>query len=129
VVVAGTTNIDEEKTFFTLGLEYERRIGERFGVVTEAEYQFDADSWIVAAPLVVHPGRGFKLFAGPGFEHADEAEEDGSATHFLFRAGGAYILEVAERYSIGPTVSVDFVRERGAWVQSLTFGMTVGVAF
>lgn len=138
LVAAGTADIEEEKTYFTLGLEYERRIGERFGVVTEAEYQFVADSWIVAAPFVVHPVRGLKLFAGPGFEHAGNAEEDdeevkndedGDATRFLFRVGGAYVVELAERYSIGPTVSVDFVRERGEWAQSLTFGMTFGVAF
>jgi hypothetical protein len=50
-IVAGTRDLGEDKTFLTLGVEYERRIGSRFGVVAEVEYLFDADRWIVAERL------------------------------------------------------------------------------
>jgi hypothetical protein len=143
LVVAGTRDLDEEKTFFSPGLEYERRFGKQFGLVAEVEYQFDAGSWIAAAPFVVHPGRGLKLFAGPGFEHADNADGtegedprddvpddgDSGATHVLLRFGGGYVIELAERYSIGPTVSVDFVHEGDGWARSVVLGVTFGMAF
>jgi hypothetical protein len=127
LVVAGTRDTEENETFATLGLEYERRISEQASVVAEVEYLFDADRWIVVAPVVFRPARGVKLFAGPGFEHVDEAGD--GATRFLFRIGGGYTFELAERYAIGPTLSLDLVREEGRWVRAAVVGVSVGFGF
>jgi hypothetical protein len=37
--------------------------------------------------------------------------------------------EFAERSSLAPFVNLDLVRERGEWVQSVVFGVTLGFAF
>jgi hypothetical protein len=134
-IVAGTSEIDGD-TFFTLGVEYERRLTQRVGIVGEVEYLFDAERWIAVAPIVLHAGRGLKVFGGPGFEVADTEEieevqpeiEEGE-THFLLRVGAAYALEFAERYSVGPTVSFDFIRENDEWEHAVVFGISFGVGF
>jgi hypothetical protein len=98
--------------------------------------------WIVVAPIVYRPARGWKLFAGPGFERAEEEEEmhrepregepddddDHAETHFLFRVGVGYAVEFAERYSVGPSISFDFVRESGRWAKAVVVGLTIGSA-
>jgi hypothetical protein len=142
LVIAGSSDLEEDETFFTLGVEYERRITARVGIIAEVEYLFDADRWIAAVPVVFRPARGVKLFAGPGFERADDDEGDeevgeepidgraeGSATSFLFRIGGGYTFELEGRYSISPTLSLDFVREEGTWARALVFGVSVGIGF
>ena len=75
-VVAGTWESEGRGTFPTLGVEYERRITSRVGLIAEVEYLFDAESWVVAAPLVFQPARGVKLFGGPGFEHAQSEQDE-----------------------------------------------------
>jgi hypothetical protein len=137
-IVAGTWEHQEDETFFTLGLEYERRLTPRVGIVGELEFLFDADRWIVAAPVVFRPARGVKLFAGPGFERAEAVaeegegeplEESGRETRFLLRFGAGYAVEFRERYSVTPMLSIDFVRERSEWGRAVVFGATFGIAF
>jgi hypothetical protein len=139
-VVAGTWDDKQDETFPTVGLEYGRRIKPPLDLGAEVEYVFDAERWIVAVPLTFWPAAGMKLFAGPGFERAEEAEREGPEeavdrsegsrdTQFLLRLGVGYAVELAERYSIGPTLSVDLVREHGSWTRAVVFGLTVGVGF
>ncbi|HEY1301920.1 MAG TPA: hypothetical protein VGF24_00120 [Vicinamibacterales bacterium] len=137
-IIAGTWEHEGGDTFFTLGGEYERRITSRFGVTGEVEYLFDADQWVVAGLAVFHSGYGVKLFAGPGFERADVETSESEllaggtperANHFLFRIGAGYALEFAHRYSIGPSVSFDVVRENETRERGVVFGMNVGVTF
>jgi hypothetical protein len=54
-VVGGTWDDEEGETFLTLGVEYERRITSRFGFIAEVEHLFDAERWIVAAPVTFRP--------------------------------------------------------------------------
>ena len=122
-VIAGTWDAAEDETFLTLGLEYERRITSRFGIAAGVEYLFDADRWIVTAPVTFRPAHGLKIAAGPGFERAHDE------TLFLFRFGAGYALEFAEQYSIGPTFSLDFIREHDEWTHTLVFGVSVGIGF
>jgi hypothetical protein len=76
-IVAATWEDEEDETFFTLGMEYERRLTPRIGIVGEVEYLFDADRWIVVAPLAFRPVRGLKIFAGPAFERGEAEDEEG----------------------------------------------------
>jgi hypothetical protein len=131
-VIAGTWDDGEGEGFLTLGVEYERRFTPRLGVVAEVERLFDADRWIAAAPFTFRPVPALKLFAGPGFERSSEEiphEPDETETRFLFRIGAAYAWEFAERYSFGPTFSLDYIREEDQWNYALVFGVTLGVAF
>jgi hypothetical protein len=45
------------------------------------------------------------------------------------RVGAGYALEFAERYSIGPSVSFDFIRAHHEWERAVVFGVSFGVAF
>jgi hypothetical protein len=133
--VVAATKEHEGETFFTLGVEYERRLTPKLGVGGEIEYLFDADRWIVVVPLVLHPGYGLKIFGGPGFERSQvegtetEPDLDERESNFLLRIGAGYVLEFAERYSVTPTVSVDFIREPDEWNHAFVYGVSVGVAF
>src|SRR5262249_47702644 len=69
LIVAGTAE-HEGGTFFTLGGEYERRLNEHWAIGGEVEHLFDANRWVVAAPVTYHAGRGLKFFPGPGFDRA-----------------------------------------------------------
>ena len=137
LIVAGTAE-HEGGTFFTLGGEYERRLNEHWAMGGEVEHLFDADRWVVAAPVTYHIGRGFKVFAGPGFERAEAEPEEGEPaetathereTHFLVRIGGGYGFEFAERYSISPALILDFIHENGNRVRGFVFGVSFGVGF
>jgi hypothetical protein len=141
LVLAGTRERAEDETSFTIGGEYERRLTDRLGVVAELEYVSGPDSWVFAVPLVFRPAGGFKLFAGPGLERApvhgeSETHEPEASTGkardnlFLWRVGTGYSWEFAERYVVGPSVYLDFIREEESeWTQAFVFGISLGVAF
>ncbi len=131
----------EGRHYFTVGGEYERRLTHAIGVGAEVEYLADADAWLFLAPVTFHPVGGLKVFGGLGLErkavhegehgghHEGVSAEGGRESFFLWRIGAAYAVEFAGRYSIGPTVSLDFVRESGAWVNAVVYGVAFGVAF
>lgn len=143
LVLAGTREREERATSLTIGAEYERRLTRRIGVVGELEYVRGPGSWVFAVPLVVRPvGGGFKLFGGPGVERraVDEEHEEHEQTTtssdsehetlFLWRIGTGYTWEFDERYAVGPSFYLDFVREApGTWGRAFVFGVSVGIAF
>jgi hypothetical protein len=143
LVLAGTYERKEDATSFTIGAEYERRLSRRFGIVGELEYVSGPGSWVFAMPLVIRPvGGGFKVFAGPGLErralHEGHKEHEGARTSgetgheglFLWRVGTGYTWEFDERYAVGPSFYLDFVREApGEWGRAFVFGVSVGLAF
>jgi opacity protein-like surface antigen len=132
---------EEGETFFTVGGEYERRLTRALGVGVEFEYVADAEAWLLLAPITLHPAGGLKLFGGLGLErkvvhesehgehHGDARDERDRETLFLWRIGAGYGFEFAERYSLGPTVSFDFIRESGSWVNAVVYGVTFGIGF
>jgi hypothetical protein len=109
------------ETGFSVGLDYERRLSDLFGVGVLAEYAAgDFDSWVFGAPLYIHPYKGFRLLAAPGFE--DEESE----TKFLIRAGAAYQIPFGGRWSISPEYNIDFI-EGGKKIQ--VYGVSIGLGF
>ena len=85
-----------------LGIEYERRLNESFGVGLVAEYSFgDLDFWVYAVPFAYHTGR-WKLYIAPGVEDIDHGSES------LIRLGVEYAYEVGS-WEISPQLNVDFV--------------------
>jgi hypothetical protein len=141
VFLGGTTENDE--THFTIGGEYERRLGERFGLSFVGEHVNDTAAWVFVAPFTFRPVRrlGLKLYAGPGFEtkvperepHVTEgspsdADEHDRATFFVARAGVGWALELG-RVALTPQLELDSVREDGRWEKALVFGIAIGMGF
>jgi len=139
--LGGTTENDE--THFTIGAEYERRLGERFGLGLVVEHVSQTDAWVLLAPFSYRPlrGRGLKVYAGPGIENkvpepkeapeaaaAQEIEEHGRESFFVARAGVGWALELG-RLSVTPQIELDCVREDHRWDKALVFGVAVGRGF
>ena len=107
---------DEGEDGFSVGLAYERRLSELFGVGGIVEYTGgDFDMWLAGAPIFIHPFKGFRFLLAPGIEHKHGENE------FLFRAGLAYEFEF-DRWSITPEFNIDFVDGEEALVYGLSFG-------
>jgi len=61
----------------SLGIEYERRFGEWFGIGLGVERSFgDIDAFVYTLPLAIHSGR-WKSYIGPGVEETDECRLPG----------------------------------------------------
>jgi hypothetical protein len=140
VFLGGTSEDDE--THFTLGVEYERRLGERLGLAVVVEHVSEVDAWVFLAPFTFRPAPrlGLKLYAGPGFESkqpeiehppgAEEApaSEGGRETFFVFRLGAGWVFELG-RVSLTPQLEFDFTREQDEWRTAIVFGVAVGFGF
>lgn len=106
--LGGTTGAGH--TDYTIGLEYEYRVNEKFGFGPIIEFSPDAHGGdgvsVYMAGLHFHPFGGLRLTGGVGAEvvhaHGGEAEE-------IFRLGAAYDIELGNAFAIAPTVNVDFV--------------------
>ena len=98
-----------------LGLEYERRLSERWGIGLIAERTFDDfDANIFALSFAFHNGP-WKTYVAPGVEDGEEP---------LLRLGIEYGFEVAG-LEIAPQFDLDFVD--GETVPVL--GVVIGVGF
>lgn len=119
----------------TVGGDYEFRFVRQFGVMATGEYVgggFRED--LFAFTGVVHPKKGLKLQAGPGFERelnrhepagAESEAVHHEATRALFRIGGGYDIEVGKHMTIGPDIAVDFLKGEKVFV----YGVTIGFGF
>jgi len=157
-VLGGTYESEEEKTFFTVGVEYERLFNERFAVLPAVEYITDVDALLFVVPFVYRHGSGLRLMTGPGLElktrrpRLERLEEEighgegheGAAgiaedledripgeeeNLFLWRFGVGYNFPISERVALVPIVSLDLVREEGHWVEALVFTVSLGYEF
>jgi hypothetical protein len=112
---AGVTSEDRREKGGALGIAYERRLNESFGVGALAEYTSgDLDFWVFAVPFVYHTGP-WKLYVAPGVESSDHGEE------FMFRLAGEYGFEVAS-WEISPQLAVDLVDGDQVFVLGVVFG-------
>jgi hypothetical protein len=136
--VGGTTETLHDKTFLTIGGEYEIRLHPRFGASLAIEYVPPTDTGVVAFPVVFHGHRGWALFVGPGWEssprrgeehNASKATRDSREKYFLLRTGVQYGFRVGSRVSIFPGIDVDFVNEREGWETLVVYGAKIAVGF
>ena len=110
VTYEGSSEID-----LALGIEYERRLNESFGVGVLAKHTFgDLDFWVYAVPFAYHTGR-WKFYVAPGVEDGKHGSES------LVRLGGEYAFEVGA-WEISPQLDVDFVDGDEVLVLGVTFG-------
>lgn len=102
----------EVDRFFTFGAEYEYRFLPRLGISAEIEYVTDAESTIFVFPAVIHAYHGLMFLVGPGWATDTRVlEARGKESSFLVRTGVQYAFHLGSRYSIIPSVDLDFVRE------------------
>ena len=113
----GITHKNRGTNEFAVGLEYERRFTEHFGVGAVAEYTGgDADVWIYAVPFAWHTGH-WKFYLAPGVEDGHHGSEE------LVRIGGEYAFHLSGGWEIAPQVNVDIVDSEEVWVFGVVFAL------
>ena len=129
--LGGVTHLnsaDPNETGFGIGLEYARRVTDRFKVGLVAEYASSVSErdLIAALPLYVHLTEELVLVGAPGIEYASEKEEseEGGGSEFLMRFGTIYEVEI-DKWIFAPQVNADVVS--GNW--TLVYGIALGIAF
>lgn len=117
-IFVGATHEGKRENGFTLGLEYERRMSEKFGIGVLAEHVFgDEKAWVFAVPFAYHRDR-WKFYLAPGIEDTENGSEA------LLRVGGEYAFAVGE-WEISPQLDIDFVDGN----QVLVLGVVIGKGF
>ena len=105
---------EDRRNGATLGLEYEYRYSQNYGVGLVVEHVFgDLDVNVIAAPFAWHRGP-WKLYAAPGIETGHGESEP------LFRVGVEYGFE-AGGLEISPQVDLDFVNGERVFVIGVVF--------
>jgi len=125
-----------DKNGLTVGGDYEFRLIRPLGVTVTGEYVgggFRED--LVAFTATVHPWKGLKLQAGPGFDHEMRRPEGGHSdaepahhkvNRALFRVGGGYDIEIGKNMTIGPDFAYDILKGERVLVYGITFGFGAG---
>jgi hypothetical protein len=112
---AGVTFKGHREDEPALGIEYERRLSESFGIGGILEYtDGEHDFWVYAVPVAYHNGP-WKLYVAPGIEEKDDKSEP------LLRLGVEYGFEVGD-WEISPQFDVDFVNGEQVIILGVTFG-------
>jgi hypothetical protein len=111
----GITHKNRGTNELAVGLEYERRINESFGIGAVAEYTGgDADVWIYAVPFAWHTGH-WKLYLAPGVEDGHHGTQE------LVRIGGEYAFHLSDGWEIAPQINVDIVDSEEVLVFGVVF--------
>lgn len=119
-VLAGFIGFTHERreNGLALGVEYERRINDSFGVAVQAERTWgDFDFWVVAVPVYIKFDR-MHFGIGPGIERA------GGNNEGLVRLIASYEIE-GENLHYAPGLIVDFIDDEQVYV----LGIAVGFGF
>ena len=134
-VFVGGTDEHGHDTELTWGLDYKRRIAERWAVGVFFDYAGGELRNAVLAPMVAFwPGLGnLQLMAAAGVEFHQGRDGGGhqksgggggtdeDATYFLVRLGAGYDIHLGERFGLVPNLNLDFVNNEKVWVYGLAF--------
>ena len=124
-----STLFEGNQTSFTLGADYVRYFSPEsnfaVGIYTEAIFAHHTE-WIFGTFLAYEITEHLWIRSGPGIEilqeeigHTGETE---SKTEFLYRVGAGYVFHFG-KFSIGPSVDLDFVRSSTTLVWGVNFEM------
>ena len=104
---------------FAAGLEYEYRFAEKWGVggVFETLGGDTIREVSLVLPFSFHPGAGWRLFAGPGYEFTETKDKA------LFRLGVGYEFHLRGNWNLAPELIADNI-EGGAtiWLAGIAIG-------
>ena len=113
-------NGHKEEEGFAVGLEYEHRLQESWGVGVAAELlgQDTARELVLVLPVSYHPGAGpWRLFGGPGYETNKDHDK------WLFRLGAGYQFDLVGGWSLAPELVLDMVETgENVWLLGLALG-------
>jgi hypothetical protein len=110
---------EEGEDEFTIGLDYEYRFSQYFGLGLLGEYVGeDAREGVGMGLLFIHPYKGFRFVAGAGVK--PKAEE----TKFIWRLGIGYRFPIGN-WTIAPEFNADFTEGRVVEV----YGVSIGYGF
>lgn len=99
----GITGEERRERALTLGLEYERRFNENFGIIFSVERALgDLDFTVVTLPLAFHVDEWI-FSVGPGYEKPDEGSD-----HHLVRVGASRVFTHGNTEYV-PKINLDFV--------------------
>jgi len=139
-IFLGGTDEHGHPTEFTWGLDYKRRVAERWAVGGLFDHAGGSlRNAIVAASVTWLPVGKLSLTAAPGIEfhrgrssnegcgcagsakseETSEADED--ATYFVFRLGVGWVFPIGQSYAIEPQVNLDLVEGEKVWVFGVNF--------
>ena len=108
----------EEDKGFAAGLEYEYRFHKKWGVggVFETLGGETIREISLVVPVSFHPGGGWRLFAGPGYEFTEQKDKP------LLRLGVGYEFH-ARNWTIAPEFIADSVSGGAViWIAGVAFG-------
>ena len=107
---------------FSLGLDYEYKFSEVFGIGGLLDHAGgDVRTWVVGVPIFAHPVGGLVVLLAPGIEHQDDGDKEA-----LIRLGAGWDFEVGERFVITPVFNIDFVDGDKVYVYGVEFGYKLG---
>jgi len=98
----------------SLGLAYERRLSQDFGLGLMAEYTKGRE-WVLAVPLSWHIAESWKAVVAAGVEMSPDDDE------FLARLGASYEFGFGS-WSLAPELNVDFAGGEVKTVLGVSFG-------
>jgi hypothetical protein len=142
-IFLGGTSENSDSTQLTWGLNYKRRVADRWAVGLLFDYTSGSlrnaivatsVSWspfgklaLMAAPgIEFHQGRGARWACGCGGTlPSEEPEEPGlldeDARYFVLRLGVGWTFPIAENYGIEPEINLDLVDGESLWVYGFNF--------
>jgi len=142
LIVAGTyedLGSEDTENFFTIGAKYQREISSLIAVAGVFEYLNTKPAAVLVFPVHFRAWKGLDIFAGPGVEFSDEEEDDEDEEDhddgdeggdsgdwdatFLIRVGVGYAIEFGERYSLSPSLALDFIGRDGALIYGADFSI------
>lgn len=114
-----TSNLDAKHTYFTVGGDYEHRLGHLFGVGLLADFVFASHlETILGGVLFFHPIGSLKFLLAPAVELTE------GHSVFVARAGLGYDFHLGN-FSLTPTFNADLIKGH----VSLVYGMAFGLGF
>ena len=128
-LILGNTQSEESSNGPSIGVDYEYRLNQWFGIGGLAEYAGgDFDHLLLVVPLYIHPYKGWLLNVSLGTEvhkDHDEHEEDKRTRDWIVRGGVAYQFPIGSRYTLGPEFNVDVSEHE----TTISYGLAFGVGF
>jgi hypothetical protein len=131
----GSTDEPGHDAEFTWGLDYKRRVADRWAAGLIFDYAGGGLRNAIVAPSVSFwPGLGkLQLLAAAGVEFHEGREEDHAArssseghgadkdaTYFIVRLGLAYDIHLPKGFGIAPNINLDLVNDEEVWVWGVT---------
>jgi len=119
-VFLGNTHDYHGEDAFTVGVDYEYRLHEYFGIGALIDHAGESiNSTILGGGVFIHPWKNLRLLTALGNEHQS------GHNIFLVRLGAMYDFRI-KGWILSPTVNVDLL-EGGH--QNLVYGFAVGRGF